>query len=205
MTLLYAASFLFRPPIYSQGNSCRWVLGKACIIMAAIKRVLVALPYWWVYQWKVGTVSMPLQAKQYRECWFFFQHWYCTQQHFHISCVKMLRGIDCIHCKAAEAKHSLQVPSCHATSYLGLVGVGQNLSSSVLLCCILCIHKTLGIWRFWLGMTSMLFLNTFRTWWGRRGVWNAFCMCAILLLFCFLKEDKLEVEAAIKTKTVKNS
>lgn len=88
-----------------------------------------------------------------------------------------------IHCKVAEAEHSLQAPSCHATSYLGLVGVGQNLSSSVLLWCILWIHKTLDIWRFWLGMTSMLFLNPLRTWWGGGGSEMHFvCVCHFITI-----------------------
>lgn len=97
----------------------------------------------------------------------------------------VLPDIDCIHCKVAEAEHSLQAASCLATSYLGLVVVGQNLSSSVLLCFIPRIHETLDIQRFWLGTIYMLLLNPLRKWWG---VKCTFCMCAILLLFYFLKE-----------------
>lgn len=78
----------------------------------------------------------------------------------------VLPDIDCIHCEVAEAEHSLQAASCCATSYLGLVVVGQNLSSSVLLCFIPCIHETLDIQRFWLGTIYMLLLNPLRKWWG---------------------------------------
>lgn len=92
----------------------------------------------------------------------------------------VLPDTNCIHCEVAEAEHSLQEPSCHATSYLGLVVVGQNLSSSVLLCFIPCIHETLDIQRFWLGMIYMLLLNPLRMWWGVKCILHVCHSIAVL-------------------------
>lgn len=85
-------------------------------------KALVALAYWWVLQWKMGTMNLPLQAKQYRKCWFFLSAMNIVLSSIFTSAVgcSVLPGIDCNHCKVAE------VPSCHAASYLGLVGVGKT-------------------------------------------------------------------------------
>lgn len=132
---------------FSRKPGCRQVLGKARIIMVEIFKESCSFAILMSAAVESRHHEHATTGKAIQKVLIFLSAMNIVLSSIFTSAVgcSVLPGIDCIHCKVAEAEHSLWAPSCHATPYLGLVGVGKNLSSSVFLCCILHIHDALDI------------------------------------------------------------